>query len=118
MIRYRESSWKDNEFEIWSGDFICRVAVLCMEGSLLLWVGGQEAHLSEIALGMPQNCGSPLATSLLGEDSGATGLARRLAAALRRPVYVCCGQNFDRFTAPLVEKGIASQMKRHPEYFT
>ncbi|CAG4976989.1 unnamed protein product [Colias eurytheme] len=116
QIEYCKSKWKVHDFEVWSGELICKVAVLCMEGSLLVWVGGDKAVLTEMALGMPQERGS-LVTTLLGEESSAAGLARRLATKLQRPVYVCCGQTFDRFTAPLVEKGIAIEMKEHPECF-
>ncbi|XP_038210790.1 uncharacterized protein LOC119831484 [Zerene cesonia] len=115
-IEYCRSKWKVHDFEVWSGELICKVAVLCMDGSLLVWVGGDKAALSEMALGMPQEHGS-LATTLLGEESSAAGLARRLATKLQCPVYVCCGQTFDRFTAPLVEKGIAIEFKEHPECF-
>lgn len=117
QIIYRPSTWKLHEFEVWSGEFICRVVVLRMKDSLLVWVGGREAQLNEVALGVPLAVGNgALATTLLGEGN-ASGLARRLTLGLGRQVYVCCGKVFDRFTAPLVEKGIVAEIKNHPEYF-
>lgn len=95
-----------------------------MEGALLLWLGGGgAAKLHEIALGMPPtqegNGGrSALATTLLGSDGRATvTMARRLSASLARPVYVCSGEDFDRFTMPLVECGLIAEIKSRPECF-
>ncbi|CAF4918037.1 unnamed protein product [Pieris macdunnoughi] len=120
-IQYRKSNWKIHEFEIWSGERICKVCSLCMKGSLLIWIGEQQLRLANVALGVPGSGevgeGSA-ATALLGEDeAGAASLARRLATRLHRPVYICMGQTFDRFTSPLVEKGIAMEIKLHPNYF-
>lgn len=113
-VNYRKSSWTVHEFEVWSGELICRAVALRMKDSLLVWVGGREAQLSEVALAVPVTVGQgALATALLGEEGGATGLARRLTLALGCQVYVCCGQVFDRFTAPLVERGIVSEIKKH-----
>lgn len=117
QIKYRESTWRLHEFEVWSGEFICRVVALRMKDSVLLWVGGREAQLNEVALGVPLAVGDgALATTLLGEGN-ASGLARRLTLALGRQVYVCCGKVFDRFTAPLVEKGIAAEIKNRADCF-
>lgn len=118
QVQYRKSSWIIHEFEIWSGEKICKVCSLCMDGSLLIWVGDQQMHLSDMALGVPGEEGA-LATALMGEpESGAASLARRLAARLHRPVYVCMGLTLDRLTRPLIEKGIAMEIKLHPCYFT
>lgn len=92
----------------------------------MLWLGGgREPVLSEIALGMAGGAGAALgpamgpalSTSLLGAEGAAAALARRLAVALRRPVYVCTGTQFDRFTLPLVERGLMAEIKSRPECF-
>lgn len=122
-IVYRQSQWRVHQFQILSGDVVCNVAVLRMEGSLLLWLGGaREPQLSEIAVGMPPADGqtsgrSGLATTLHGAEGTATALARRLTGLLRRPVYVCSGTEFDRFTIPLVERGLMNEIKNNPECF-
>ncbi|XP_032511322.1 uncharacterized protein LOC116765831 [Danaus plexippus] len=115
-VKYTKSSWSVHEFEVWSGEFICRVVSLKMRDSLLVWVGGREPRLDDLALAVPHGR-SAVATSLVDAGGAADGLAARLAAALSRPVHVCCGLVLDRFTAPLVEKGIATEIKNHPEYF-
>ncbi|XP_041976236.1 uncharacterized protein LOC121731012 [Aricia agestis] len=115
-IKLCESTWKVHEFEVWSGELICRAAAISMPGSLFVWLGGREAALSAAALGVPR-AGSALASSLLGDDPAAVALARRLSAALARQVYVCSGKEFDRFTAPLVERGIVAELKKHPDVF-
>lgn len=116
-IKYRESSWRVHEFELWSDSLVCRVAALRMEGSLLVWLGGEAPRLGQVALGMP----GAGATSLLGGGAGAEAdaaqLARRLSVALARPVYVCCGAAFDRFTMPLVERGLVAEIKSRPDCF-
>ncbi|CAK1552739.1 unnamed protein product [Leptosia nina] len=118
-VEYRKSGWKVHDFEVWSGEKICKVATICMGGSLLVWVGGEQAKLSEMALGMPaQRSEDALGTTLFGKEHNVTSLACRLATRLSKPVYVGSGLVFDRFTAPLVEKGIALEIKQHPEYFT
>ncbi|CAH0729079.1 unnamed protein product, partial [Brenthis ino] len=117
-IKYSKSAWNIHEFEIWSGDLICRVVVLRMKDSLLVWVGGRDAQLNEVALGVPLAVGNgALATTLLGEEGNTSGLARRLTLALGRQVYVCCGKTFDRFTGPLVERGIVAEIKNRPDCF-
>ncbi|CAH0700259.1 unnamed protein product [Spodoptera exigua] len=123
-ITYKPSGWRIHEFEIWSGDLICKAAALRVEGSLLLWLGGSgEAQLHEIALGMPSlqtqadTAKAALVTTLLGEDGAAAALARRLSAALGRPVYVCSGLVLDRFNMPLVERGLITEIKSRPECF-
>ncbi|KAJ0179638.1 hypothetical protein K1T71_004229 [Dendrolimus kikuchii] len=89
-IIYRSSSWSVHQFEVWSGDIVCRVAALRGAGWLLVWVGGAEPQLSEMALGMPARspgADGAAATALVGGDGAAPALARRLAARLSRPVY-------------------------------
>ncbi|KAJ8731695.1 hypothetical protein PYW08_014425 [Mythimna loreyi] len=121
-ITYKPSEWRVHQFEIWSGELVCRAAALRVAGALLIWVGGSgAADLNEVALGMPareDGAGrAALASSLMGADGAATALARRLAAALARPVYVCSGLVFDRFTMPLVERGLMAEIKSRPECF-
>ena len=120
-ITYKPSGWRVHQFEIWSGELLCRAAALRVEGALLLWVGGSgAAELSEVALGMPareEGGRAALASSLLGAEGAAAALARRLSAALARPVYVCSGLVFDRFTMPLVERGLIAEIKSRPECF-
>ncbi|KAG6455355.1 uncharacterized protein LOC115446869 [Manduca sexta] len=122
-IQYKSSAWCVHEFEVWSGELVCRVAALRMKDSLLLWIGGNaKPALVEVAAGvpMPPSNGSAragLATALISGDGVAVTLARRLSATLVRPVYVCCGATFDRFTAPLVERGLIAEIKSRPECF-
>lgn len=123
-IIYRQSGWRVHQFKILSGEVVCTVAVLRMEGSLLLWLGSgsREAELNEIALGMPAHANGAagragLATTLLGVEGAATAMARRLTALLKRPVYVCAGSEFDRFTMPIVERGLIAEIKNKPECF-
>ncbi|KAJ8732380.1 hypothetical protein PYW07_014979 [Mythimna separata] len=121
-ITYKPSEWHVHQFEIWSGELVCKAAALRVVGALLLWVGGGgAAELSEVALGVPareDGAGrAALASSLLGAEGAATALARRLSAALARPVYVCSGLVFDRFTMPLIERGLMAEIKNRPECF-
>lgn len=122
-VIYKASSWRVHEFEIWSGELLCKAVSLRMQGALLLWLGGGgPALLSEVALGMPgasePGDGKALSTTLLGADGSTAAMARRLAALLARPVYVCSGHQFDRFTLPLVERGLVAEIKSRPECFT
>lgn len=121
-IIYKTSGWRVHQFEIWSGELVCKAVALRVAGALLLWVGGGgTADLTEIALGMPapdEGGGrASLASTLLGAEGAAAALARRLSAALTRPVYVCSGLVFDRFTMPLVERGLITEIKSRPECF-
>ncbi|XP_026745131.1 uncharacterized protein LOC113506490 [Trichoplusia ni] len=122
-VTYKPSTWSVHQFEIWCGEFVCRAVSLRLEGAVLLWLGGGgAAKLDEIALGMPPlqegNSGrSGLATTLLGSDGTASAMARRLSMSLARPVYVCSGIVFDRFTMPLVERGLIAEIKSRPECF-
>ncbi|CAB3242786.1 unnamed protein product [Arctia plantaginis] len=121
-IVYKPSTWRIHQFEIWSGDLLCKAVALRVQGALLLWLGGAgAAQLSEIALGMPapSNDGNrdALSTTLIGADGTAAAMARRLSAALERPVYVCSGVTFDRFTMPLIERGLVAEIKSRPECF-
>lgn len=123
-IIYKPSAWRVHQFEIWSGELICKAAALRVDGALMLWLGGSggAAQLNEIALGMPSSqdnggCRAALATTLLGTDGSAAALARRLSASLARPVYVCSGLAFDRFTMPLVERGLVAEIKSRPDHF-
>ncbi|CAH0626890.1 unnamed protein product [Chrysodeixis includens] len=122
-ITYKPSAWGVHQFEIWSGELVCRAVSLRLDGALLLWLGGGgAARLDEIALGMPptqeaDSERSALATTLLGSDGTATAMARRLSKSLARPVYVCSGVVFDRFTMPLVERGLIAEIKSRPECF-
>lgn len=121
-ITYKPSEWRVHQFEIWSGELVCKAAALRVDGALLLWVGGGgAAALSEVALGMPaREAGAgrvALASTLLGAEGAAAALARRLSAALAQPVYVCSGLAFDRFTMPLVERGLMAEIKSRPECF-
>ncbi|PZC76542.1 hypothetical protein B5X24_HaOG204441 [Helicoverpa armigera] len=117
-ITYKPSAWSVHQFEIWSGELLCKAVALRVDGALLLWVGsGGAPELSEVALGMPGAGRAALATTLVGADGAATALARRLSAALARPVYVCSGLVFDRFTMPLVESGLITEIKSRPECF-
>lgn len=107
IIKYRRSGWEVREFEGAS----CRGGVVRVQGSVLAWAGagggGREARLGELALAVPEAGATPL---LAGEVGAAPQLARRLAARLRRPVYVALGDSFDRFTLPLVENALLSQI--------
>lgn len=120
-IKYRKSAWRVHQFEVWSEELVCRAAVLRMQGSLLVWIGdGGQPQLTELAVGIPEvleRRGGALVTALVGADGWAVSLARRLAALLTRPVFVCCGEAFDRFTGPLVERGLIAEIKSRPECF-
>lgn len=127
-IQYKPSTWRVHEFRVLGGDGspLCRCAVLRMPDSLLLWLGNDaEPLMGAVALGMPAvGSGLAMATGLLtgtgraeGAEVASNGLARRLAARLERPVYVCCGDNFDRLTLPLVERGLIAEIKSRPECF-
>lgn len=134
-IQFKPSTWRVHEFRVFGGDGapLCRCAVLRMPDSLLLWLGSDaEPLMGAVALGMPAavaatgpgDAGLALATGLMvgtgraeGADAAANGLARRLAARLARPVYVCCGDNFDRLTLPLVERGLIAEIKSRPDCF-
>lgn len=107
---------------------LCRCAVLRMPDSLLLWVGSDaEPMLGALAFGVPatgEDAGQALASVLMsatGNASGADGvansLARRLSVRLARPVYVCCGDEFDQITLPLIEYGIMAVIKNRPHFF-
>lgn len=114
-----------HQFEVWSGELVCKAVALRVDGALLLWLGGGgPAQLSEVALGMPgggsgDGEGAALATTLLsaGAECAAAATARRLSAALARPVYVCSGLVYDRFTTPLIERGLIAEIKSRPECF-
>ncbi|XP_026753184.2 uncharacterized protein LOC113513390 [Galleria mellonella] len=125
-ISYKPSAWKVHQFEIWSGELVCRVAVLRADRCLFLWLGGTagKPELGEMSMGVPapegllQGCSrGGLATTLLGADGTSTAMARRLAASLQRPVYVCSSCTLDRFTIPIVERGLISEIKNRPECF-
>lgn len=123
-VTYKPSAWRIHQFEIWSGELLCKAVALRVEGALLLWLGGGgPAQLNEIALGMPapdesdQGSRDGLSTTLIGTDGAAAAMARRLSTALARPVYVCSGVVFDRFTTPLVERGLIAEIKSRPECF-
>lgn len=117
----RAGAWRVHRFEVWSGELVCRVEALRMRESLLLWLGAAASdELGAMALGMPgAGAGAALATPLLGagEDGPAAALARRLAAALARPVLLCCAAPLDRFTAPLLERALVAEIKSRPECF-
>lgn len=120
-IKYVRSKWRVHEFEIWSTEMICRVVTLRMKDSVLVWLGSkEEPALGELALGVPAP-GAPraaLASALLGADGAlTTSMARRLAATLNHPAYVACGSMFDRFTLPLVERALITEIKSSPECF-
>ncbi|XP_063379568.1 uncharacterized protein LOC134666353 [Cydia fagiglandana] len=118
-VVYRRSTWAVHEFEVWSGELVCRVAALRMKGSMLLWLGGTIPELGELALGLPVSERGALATSLSDEKAGdgAAGLARRLALALQRPVWVAASLPFDRFSAPLIARGLVKEIKSRPDFF-
>ncbi|CAG9784779.1 unnamed protein product [Diatraea saccharalis] len=125
-IVYKTPNWNVHQFKIISGEVLCTVAVLKMIDSLLIWVGNlgnSQCELNEIALGMSTNVSNgsssrtAIATTLLGTEDIGTAMARRLSSFLKRPVYVCSGNRFDRFTTPLVEHGIMSEIKTRPEFF-
>lgn len=120
-IRYRESGWRVHKFELRSdGDeVVCRAVALHMAGSLLLWVGAGEGapRLASFALGVPAPVaaaegGARSAALLGGDETSSVQLARRLAAGLARPVYVCCGADWERRTAPTLERALLAEMKR------
>ncbi|KAG7299970.1 hypothetical protein JYU34_017002 [Plutella xylostella] len=111
------SLWRVHRFEVWSGERVCAVEALRMQDSLLLWLGagGAGAALGEVALGA-----GGAATALRAGGAGearAEGLARRLSAALARPVHVCLSAPLDRFTAPLLERALVAEIKSRPECF-
>ncbi|XP_037978442.2 uncharacterized protein LOC119694922 [Plutella xylostella] len=111
------SLWRVHRFEVWSGERVCAVEALRMQDSLLLWLGaaGAGAALGEVALGA-----GGAATALRAGGAGearAEGLARRLSAALARPVHVCFSAPLDRFTAPLLERALVAEIKSRPECF-
>lgn len=124
-VRARDSAWRVHEFEVWSGGaLLCRCSALRTAGQLLLWLGGPAAReLGQLACGVPgpgvdgARGGAASSTALLGAEAGAPALARRLAALLARPVFVCAGAAFDRFTLPLVEQGLVAEIRRRPECF-
>lgn len=120
-IIYKESDWKIHRFSIWSGEALADVEVLRMLNSLLLWVGkASKPDLTEFALGMPGQEGKEgLSTSLIGPPTAnySAQLAARLAAVLHKPVYVSCNVIMDRFTTPLIEKGLMMEIKSHREFF-
>ncbi|XP_072940344.1 uncharacterized protein [Epargyreus clarus] len=119
-VIYRESSWNVHQFEVWSGELVCRMVALKMEESLMLWLGGEgPAALGELALGMPAAgvAQGALATRLLAGGGDAAPLALRVAAGLLRPVFVCSSLPLDRFSAPLVERGLAMEIKTRPQCF-
>lgn len=117
-IKYRKSSWRIHDFEIWSGELLCHISVLKMKDSVLVWIGGVPAELGEVALGVPARSGRLAAcSSLTGAEAGAAPLARQLATALDQPVYVCCGSHFDRFSMPLVVQGLIAEIKSRPDCF-
>lgn len=117
-IKYRHSEWNVHEFEVWNGgSAVCRCAALRVRGSVLIWVGsiGTLPELGDAALCVP----AAGATQLLGAnpDTAAVSFARRLAALLVHPVYICYGATFDRFTLPLVERALIQEIKNRPECF-
>lgn len=126
-IKYKESVWKIHRFSICSGETIADVEVLKMSGSLFIWIGCPGQHIfSELALGVPGvfeaggDCArKAISTMLLGptNSTDSSGLARRLASALQKPVYVSCNLNMDRFMAPLVEKGLNMEIKNSAHCF-
>ncbi|XP_049866605.1 uncharacterized protein LOC126367220 [Pectinophora gossypiella] len=123
-VVYRRPEWRVHQFTVGAGGgVLCRAAALRLPGALLLWLGGGEgpAELGAVALGVPAAEGrAALATPLAGAGAtaeAAAALARRLAQALARPVHVCCGAAFDRFTAPLVERGLIAEIKSRPDCF-
>ncbi|KAM3956349.1 uncharacterized protein ACR2FA_009687 [Aphomia sociella] len=125
-IVYRPSAWKLHYFEIWSGELVCKAAVLRANGSLFLWLGSGagEPELGDVSLGVPATGSSQdgcrragLATALVGAESTITAMARRLAAFMQQPVYVCSSNTFDRFIEPLVERGLIAEIKSRPECF-
>ncbi|XP_059061643.1 uncharacterized protein LOC131854538 [Achroia grisella] len=129
QISYRPTSWKVHQFEVWSGELLCRAAVLRADRSLFVWLGSGsgEPELGDMCMGVPApgwlRAGAGrggLGTALVGAEGAegaATALARRLAAALQRPVYICSSCTFDRFTIPLVERGLILEIKSRPECF-
>ncbi|KAJ2946804.1 hypothetical protein O0L34_g16126 [Tuta absoluta] len=122
-VVFKESKWRIHNFEVVSGvGVVCRAMALRVDGALFLWVGSDgPPALGAVALALPaRDAGEALATPLAGagpELDSALGLSRRLARALARPVHVCCGSAFDRFTAPLVERGLIMEIKSRPECF-
>lgn len=117
-VIYRASEWKVHEFVVWNGGgAVCRCAALRVQGSVLVWLGASDAapRLGDAALALP----AAGATQLLGGavEGAAVPLARRLARLLSRPVYVCCGATFDRFTLPFVERALVMEIKNRPECF-
>lgn len=116
----RASGWRVHRFEVWSGELVCRVEALRMRDSLMLWVGAGAGAplLGDVALGVTGGDGVALATTLVETAGGeAAALARRLTAALSRPVYVCSSLSPDRFTAPLLERALVAEIKSRPECF-
>ncbi|XP_073952061.1 uncharacterized protein [Choristoneura fumiferana] len=114
-VVYRRSGWAVHEFSVWAGGaLVCRAAALRMRGSLLLWLGGAPPALGALALGLPGG-----AASGEGGEGGAdaAALARRLAAALRRPVWVAAALPLDRFSAPLVTRGLVAEIKSRSDFF-
>nr|XP_053602356.1 uncharacterized protein LOC128670595 [Plodia interpunctella] len=123
-IAYRESTWKVHKFDIWSVELVCKVVVLKVDGALFIWVGGGgngALELGELALGVPAanslSGRGGLGTALLGADGGYTALARRLAAWLRRPVYVSSSCGYDRINVPLIERGLITEIKNRTDLF-
>lgn len=119
-VAYRRSGWAVHEFSVLAGGApLCRAAALRMSGSLLLWLGGAAPApgapaLGALALGLPGGAASGEA----GEGGAeAAALARRLAAALRRPVWVALALAPDRFSAPLVTRGLVAEIRSRPDIF-
>lgn len=98
---------------------VCRMAAVRGEGWLLLWAGGGEPRLDAVALAFPATGGGhrAAATALVGDAGAAPALATRLARRLSRPVYLCLGGTFDRFTTPLLERALVAEIKSRPDFF-
>lgn len=100
---------------------VCRAAALHMQDSLVVWVGDASApRLAGLALGWPapgaRDAGA-LGAPLLGggaELAAADPLARRLAAALARPVYVCSGAAWERHAMPRLESALLAHVRGTP----
>ncbi|KAJ8042076.1 Proteasome assembly chaperone 4 [Holothuria leucospilota] len=94
--------------------------VLKMKDSFFIWVGSESPKLAGLAVAMTTNVDKePSSASMIGEnvDLLSASLAKKLAKATKKQVFVSYNFPSDHQLLSLVEKRLNEEMQIHPEWF-
>jgi len=118
-VRPAASTLKIHSFSDSFQNYRLHFQVVSLKGSFFLWVG-TDAVLGNLSCSLNSRFDSlPSSTSLFGanDDVRATGLAQKLCAKAKKPVFVSLNIPPDQMLLPLIEKRIIAEMKENVDCF-